>query len=149
MSLPADGSQHVLALCGGVGGAKLALGLSRVLPASDLTIAVNTGDDFEHFGLTICPDLDTVSYTLSGLNNPDLGWGRRDESWAAMDVLSALGAVSDDVLGNEAVGEVVGVGEGVAARAFDFVAFNANGFELNIGVFTEPDFVKQVAGFLL
>jgi len=81
----------VLALCGGVGGAKLALGLTKILTPEQLTIVVNTGDDFEHLGLTICPDLDTVTYTLAGLSNPELGWGRRDESWRCLEVLEALG----------------------------------------------------------
>jgi len=71
----------VLALSGGVGGAKLALGLYRVLPSDTLTIVANPGDDFEHLGLTICPDLDTLLYTLSGEANPELGWGRRGETW--------------------------------------------------------------------
>ena len=82
----------VLALCGGVGGAKLALGLTKILAPQQLTIVVNTGDDFEHFGLTVCPDLDTVTYTLAGLNNPDTGWGRREESWRCMETLQQLGA---------------------------------------------------------
>jgi LPPG:FO 2-phospho-L-lactate transferase len=82
---------RVLALAGGVGGAKLALGLSAVLPAEALTVAVNTADDFEHLGLSISPDLDTVMYTLSGLANPETGWGRRDESWNAMAALEQLG----------------------------------------------------------
>lgn len=82
---------RVLALAGGVGGAKLALGLSAVLPADALTVAVNTADDFEHLGLSISPDLDTVMYTLSGLANPETGWGRRDESWNAMAALEQLG----------------------------------------------------------
>jgi LPPG:FO 2-phospho-L-lactate transferase len=81
----------VLALCGGVGGAKLALGLTKILTPEQLTIVVNTGDDFEHLGLTICPDLDTVTYTLAGLSNPELGWGRRDESWRCLEALEALG----------------------------------------------------------
>ncbi|HWK66727.1 MAG TPA: 2-phospho-L-lactate transferase [Rhizobiaceae bacterium] len=80
----------VVALCGGVGGAKLAFGLSRLL-GNDLTLIVNTGDDFEHLGLAISPDIDTVLYTLSGLANPELGWGRRDESWNFMEALDALG----------------------------------------------------------
>jgi LPPG:FO 2-phospho-L-lactate transferase len=62
--------RRVIALSGGVGGAKLALGLSRVLPAGDLTVIVNTGDDFEHLGLAISPDIDTLLYTLAGLDNP-------------------------------------------------------------------------------
>lgn len=84
-------SIRVLALCGGIGGAKLALGLSHILPAEDLAILVNTGDDFEHLGLTICPDVDTVTYTLAGLNNTELGWGLAGETWAFMDQLRKLG----------------------------------------------------------
>ena len=84
-------NRRILALAGGVGGAKLALGLSAVLPADALTVAVNTADDFEHLGLSISPDLDTVMYTLSGLANPETGWGRRDESWNAMAALEQLG----------------------------------------------------------
>jgi len=82
---------RVLALSGGVGGAKLALGLSRVLAPGDLTIIANTGDDFEHLGLAISPDIDTLLYTLGGLDNPATGWGQRDESWNFMASLKALG----------------------------------------------------------
>lgn len=81
----------VVALSGGVGGAKLALGLYRALPTNTLTMIVNTGDDFEHFGLRICPDLDTALYTLAGINDPEHGWGRRDESWTLMRVMESLG----------------------------------------------------------
>ena len=81
----------VLALSGGVGGAKLALGLYRTLPPDTLTIIANTGDDFEHLGLAISPDLDTLLYTLSGQDNPELGWGRRGETWTFMAALEALG----------------------------------------------------------
>jgi LPPG:FO 2-phospho-L-lactate transferase len=85
-------SRHrVIALSGGVGGAKLALGLSRVLPEGSLTVIANTGDDFEHLGLAISPDIDTLLYTLAGLDNPATGWGRRDESWNFMVALEALG----------------------------------------------------------
>ena len=80
-----------LALSGGVGGAKLALGLSHLLPPAALTLVVNTGDDFEHLGLHVCPDLDTLMYTLSGLSNPDTGWGRSGESWTCLDTLQQLG----------------------------------------------------------
>ena len=68
-------SGHILALSGGVGGAKLAAGLAAVLSPERLTIAVNTGDDFEHLGLTICPDIDSVVYALAGLNDTVRGWG--------------------------------------------------------------------------
>jgi LPPG:FO 2-phospho-L-lactate transferase len=81
----------VLALSGGVGGAKLALGLCRVLPSGALTVVANTGDDFTHLGLRISPDLDTLLYTLSGLANEETGWGRRDESWTFMRALESLG----------------------------------------------------------
>lgn len=82
---------RVVALSGGVGGAKLSLGLYRVLPAQSLTVIVNTGDDFDHLGLRVCPDLDTTLYTLADLANVELGWGRRDESWAFMEALATLG----------------------------------------------------------
>lgn len=81
----------VLALSGGVGGAKLALGLAQVVPADALTVVVNTGDDFEHLGLRVCPDLDTLMYTLSGLANQSLGWGQEDETWQFLDALKRLG----------------------------------------------------------
>jgi LPPG:FO 2-phospho-L-lactate transferase len=84
-------SAPVVALSGGIGGAKLALGLDRVLDAGQLTVICNTGDDFRHLGLHISPDIDTVLYTLSGLSDPDRGWGRRDETWNVMAGLEKLG----------------------------------------------------------
>lgn len=81
----------IIALSGGVGGAKLALGLARVLPPEDLLVVVNTGDDFEHLGLSISPDIDTVTYTLAGIANRELGWGRQDETWSFMETMEALG----------------------------------------------------------
>ena len=81
----------VLALSGGVGGAKLALGLDRILPAGALTVICNTGDDFEHLGLSISPDIDTVLYTLAGIANPETGWGRANETWTFMATLAGLG----------------------------------------------------------
>jgi LPPG:FO 2-phospho-L-lactate transferase len=92
---------HVLALCGGVGGAKLAFGLARLLPPEALTIAVNTGDDFEHLGLSISPDLDTVTYTLAGLADPERGWGLSDETWNFMDALRRLGGEAWFSLGDK------------------------------------------------
>ncbi len=80
----------ILAFSGGVGGAKLALGLSHVLDAQALTIVANTADDFEHLGLTISPDLDTVMYTLAGLNNQQQGWGLANESWSCMQAMERL-----------------------------------------------------------
>lgn len=84
-------SGNVLALCGGVGGAKLALGLSLILPLDKLTVVINTGDDFTHLGVRICPDIDTVTYTLGGLSNTELGWGRAGETWEFMENLRTLG----------------------------------------------------------
>jgi LPPG:FO 2-phospho-L-lactate transferase len=81
---------HVLALAGGVGGAKLASGLAHIA-GERLTVLVNTGDDFEHLGLRISPDLDTVMYTLAGLANPETGWGLAGESWTFMAQLARLG----------------------------------------------------------
>ena len=82
----------ILALAGGVGGAKLAAGLEAALDApDDLLTVVNTGDDFEHLGLSICPDLDTVMYTLAGRANPGTGWGLAGESWNFLEALGALG----------------------------------------------------------
>jgi LPPG:FO 2-phospho-L-lactate transferase len=78
-------------LAGGVGGAKLADGLAQLAPPANLTVIVNTGDDFEHLGLTICPDLDTVMYTLAGAANPETGWGRAGESWRTMGEVARLG----------------------------------------------------------
>jgi LPPG:FO 2-phospho-L-lactate transferase len=82
----------IVALAGGVGGAKLADGLARIVSPEDLTIIVNTGDDFELFGLKISPDIDTVCYTISGLANPETGWGRRDETWNTLHALKELDA---------------------------------------------------------
>ena len=81
----------IVALAGGVGGAKLAVGLAAVLPPGELAIVVNTGDDFEHLGFTICPDLDTVMYTLAGVNNTRTGWGRASEGWRFMAEMKRLG----------------------------------------------------------
>ncbi len=80
-----------LAITGGVGGAKLALGLAKILSPEEVLFVVNTGDDFEHLGLTICPDIDTLTYTLADLNNTELGWGRRGETWSCLDTLGELG----------------------------------------------------------
>lgn len=81
----------IVAFAGGVGGAKLADGLAQCLPPENLTIVINTGDDFEHWGLKICPDLDTVCYTLAGLANPETGWGRVNESFTVLENVSRLG----------------------------------------------------------
>jgi len=84
----------VTALAGGVGGAKLVNGLSKIIPGNDLSVIVNTGDDFLFHGLYVCPDIDTVLYTLAGVNNPATGWGRRGETW---NVLDELRHFNDDI----------------------------------------------------
>ncbi len=82
----------VAVLAGGVGGAKLVLGFDRILEAGNLSVIVNTGDDFRHFGLQICPDLDSVCYALAGLANKTYGWGQENESWQVANALADLGA---------------------------------------------------------
>jgi LPPG:FO 2-phospho-L-lactate transferase len=93
--------RRIVALAGGVGGAKLAHGLAQVLPPEDLTVIVNTGDDFEHLGLSICPDLDTVCYTLAGLANPETGWGRQNETWNVISNIERLGGPNWFRLGDQ------------------------------------------------
>ena len=94
----------IVALAGGVGGAKLAHGLAQILSPEELTIIVNTGDDFEHYGLSISPDLDTVCYTLAGLANPETGWGRVNETWNVIQNASRLGGPGWFNLGDQDLG---------------------------------------------
>jgi len=94
----------VVALAGGVGGARLVDGLAQVLPAQNLTVIVNTGDDFEYLGLKICPDLDTVCYTLAGIANPVTGWGRINETWNSLESLTTLGGPGWFRLGDRDIG---------------------------------------------
>jgi len=93
--------KNYLLLCGGVGGAKLALGFKNTLPDKNLAIAVNTGDDFTHFNLKICPDLDTVMYTLSGESDVSKGWGRKDETWNMRSALADIGGETWFQLGDK------------------------------------------------
>ncbi len=83
-------NNRYIALSGGVGGAKLVLGLSKLLDPDQLTIVANTGDDFEHLGLSICPDIDTVLYTLANWNNKEVGWGQEGETWHFLEALKRL-----------------------------------------------------------
>jgi LPPG:FO 2-phospho-L-lactate transferase len=94
----------ILALAGGVGGAKLADGLARQHPPDQLTIVVNTADDFEHFGLYISPDLDTVCYTLAGLADAEKGWGRVNETWVVLENIAALDGPTWFKLGDRDLG---------------------------------------------
>jgi LPPG:FO 2-phospho-L-lactate transferase len=91
----------IVALAGGVGGARFAHGLALCLPADDLTVVVNTGDDFRHLGLHISPDPDTVLYTLSGLADRERGWGRHDETWNFMAALGGIGGETWFQLGDK------------------------------------------------
>jgi LPPG:FO 2-phospho-L-lactate transferase len=84
-------NKKIVALSGGVGGAKLALGLSELLAPENLSIIVNTADDFEHLGFPISPDIDTLLYTLAGISNQQQGWGIEGETWSFMQALAALG----------------------------------------------------------
>lgn len=90
----------VVVLTGGVGGAKLVLGLAQIMPPEQITAIINTGDDFRHLGLAISPDIDTLLYTLAGKANPAQGWGRKDESWSFMEVLRSLGGADWFQLGD-------------------------------------------------
>jgi len=92
---------NVVALAGGVGGAKLARGLKLLLSPKQLSVVVNTGDDFFHLGLPICPDLDSVCYGMAGLNDPLRGWGLAGESWATFEALKSLGGPSWFKLGDK------------------------------------------------
>lgn len=94
----------IVALAGGVGGAKLADGLARSLSPSELTIVVNTADDFEHLGLRICPDLDTVCYTLAGMAHHGRGWGIANETWNAVAAVRQLGGPAWFHLGDRDLG---------------------------------------------
>ncbi|MFV3126833.1 2-phospho-L-lactate transferase [Niveispirillum sp. KHB5.9] len=119
---------HYLALAGGVGGARLAAGLARALPAGHLTVAVNTGDDFDHVGLHVAPDIDTVTYTLAGINNAEQGWGIGGESWAAMGALTRLGGPDWFLLGDQDLAthilrtQRMRAGETLSAITADFAA---------------------------
>ena len=93
-------SENVVVLTGGVGGAKLVLGLTQVVAPDRITAIVNTGDDFRHVGLWICPDLDTLLYTLAGKANAEHGWGRAGETWGFMAALRSLGAEDWFLLGD-------------------------------------------------
>ena len=94
----------IVALAGGVGGAKLAHGLAQILPPEDLTIIVNTGDDFEHLGLKISPDLDTICYTLAGFANPETGWGIANDTWNVINSIKNLGGPGWFRLGDRDLG---------------------------------------------
>lgn len=98
---PSTVHRRIVALAGGVGGAKLAHGLAQILAPEELTIIVNTGDDFEHLGMYICPDLDTVCYTLAGLANPETGWGRVNETWNTVANVEKLGGPAWFRLGDQ------------------------------------------------
>lgn len=131
----------VLVLCGGVGGAKLLRGLYSLLPSGSLAVIVNTGDDFEHLGLHISPDIDTALYTLGGLAHPEQGWGRRDETWSFMAALEALGGETWFRLGDKDLAlhvertRRVGDGESLSVVTADF----ARRFGIEAGIIPMSD----------
>lgn len=131
----------VLALCGGIGGAKLALGLYRVLDAGQLTVVVNTGDDFEHLGLNISPDLDTVLYTLGGVADPERGWGRAQETWQFMESLRRMGGETWFQLGDRDLAmhvlrtQWLKTGKSLSA----FAAYLASQFEISARILPMSD----------
>ena len=90
----------VVLLAGGVGGARLAQGLAAVCGPGELTVVVNTGDDFRHWGLRICPDLDTITYTLAGLAPEERGWGRAEEQFEVLQTMRQLGGDDWFLLGD-------------------------------------------------
>ena len=96
--------KRIVVLCGGVGAAKLLQGLVKVVAPNSVTAIVNTGDDLSLHGLHICPDIDTVIYTLGNEINPDTGWGLRDEGWRAMDMVAMYGGVDWFRLGDRDIG---------------------------------------------
>jgi len=83
---------NLIAISGGIGGAKLCYGLDQILQPEQLRVIANTGDDFLYLGFYISPDIDTLIYTLAGVNNKETGWGREDETWKTHNVLGELGA---------------------------------------------------------
>ena len=95
---------RVVALSGGVGGARLVQGLADTLPAGSLTVVANTGDDFDHWGLRICPDLDTLLYTLAGLAPMERGWGLEDETFSALEMVRQYGGEGWFALGDRDLG---------------------------------------------
>lgn len=92
---------RIVALAGGVGGAKMAQGIARIVDPGGLTVVVNTADDFEHHGLRICPDIDTVLYTLAGIANPVTGWGIAGDTTAALDAMTRLGEDPWFIIGDQ------------------------------------------------
>ena len=115
----------ILAITGGVGGAKLCLGLARVLGAEEVVFVVNTGDDFEHLGFHVSPDVDTLTYTLADAANPVAGWGREGETWQFMEALHELGGETWFRLGDKDLAlhvrrrELLGRGQSLTAATAD------------------------------
>jgi LPPG:FO 2-phospho-L-lactate transferase len=148
-------SSCVVALSGGIGGAKLALGLDRILSPRQLTVIANTGDDFEHLGLSISPDVDTLLYTLGGRDDPTRGWGRRAETWTFMQALAELGGETWFQLGDGDLATHIErsrrlrQGESLSAITADF----ARRFDIASQILPMSDApvhtkVKTAAGFL-
>lgn len=139
---------RVLALSGGVGGAKLVLGLSRILKPKQLVICANTADDFTHLGLRVCPDLDTIMYTLAGINNQQQGWGIAGESWQFMQSLRRLGGADWFNLGDQDLATHVLRTDGLA-RGLSLTRVTSNlCHRLNVGQCLLPMSDQSVATVL-
>ena len=141
----------VVVLVGGVGGAKLAYGLACILPPESLTIIVNTGDDFWHYGLRVCPDLDTIMYTLSGLVDRTNGWGLANDSTYMMDALERFGEDPWFRLGDRDLATHVlrthWLHEGATLTDVMHKAGYATGMFGKWHLGTQPQFHPQVRGF--
>ena len=131
----------ICVLAGGVGAAKLLNGLKDVLPSEEITAVINTGDDAIMHGLYICPDIDTVTYTLAGVNNVETGWGLQGETWVAMESLKKLGGETWFNLGDKDLAthlyRTARLSEGVGLKEITKEIASAMGISVNLLPMTE------------
>ena len=131
----------ICVLAGGVGAAKLLNGLKDVLPSEEITAVINTGDDAIMHGLYICPDIDTVTYTLAGVNNVETGWGLQGETWVAMESLEKLGGETWFNLGDKDLAthlyRTARLSEGVGLKEITKEIASAMGISVNLLPMTE------------
>jgi len=131
----------ICVLAGGVGAARLLNGLKDVLPSEEITAVINTGDDAIMHGLYICPDIDTVTYTLAGVNNVETGWGLQGETWVAMESLKKLGGETWFNLGDKDLAthlyRTARLSEGVGLKEITKEIASAMGISVNLLPMTE------------
>ena len=131
----------ICVLAGGVGAARLLNGLKDVLPSEEITAVINTGDDAIMHGLYICPDIDTVTYTLAGVNNVETGWGLQGETWMAMESLKKLGGETWFNLGDKDLAthlyRTARLSEGVGLKEITKEIASAMGISVNLLPMTE------------